>query len=470
MKALSIMLIYTLLLARVFAQTIVSGNQSGTWTTSGSPYIVTGNVTVVDSLIIQPGVEVKFDAGGWQITVGNAARLLARGIKENPIVFEPFQQQNPGSWGKLYFHNTGNDDTLEYCIIRYATIGIQIQTNTTTVLDNCIIYGYSQYGVFIYSCCENYTEQTTGILSNCTIYNFADNGQGVYVRSASPQVVTKTATAELYKCTIYGNTGNGIYVVSAWPNTITSRANVINCTISNNLQNGIRVQEDFGVADATVINTIIAFNGEYGITNESGANVGTADILYNCFWDNASGNFYSISGPGFGQNGPYQNANGDSCDINFNIYNDPFFVDTSNANFHLQGSSKCIDAGSSIISGQFVLDPDSTLPDMGAYYFPQLVSIENGITELPGEYLLQQNYPNPFNPSTTIRFTLPKATQVRLTVFNALGEQVAEALNEHKPAGAHTVTFDGRNLSSGVYYYRIEAEDFRQVRKMLLVR
>ncbi len=99
-----------------------------------------------------------------------------------------------------------------------------------------------------------------------------------------------------------------------------------------------------------------------------------------------------------------------------------------------------------------------------------ITGIDGADPEIPVKFLLSQNYPNPFNPSTTIRFSLPRAAQVRLTVFNVLGQQVTELLNERKPAGEHTVTFDGRNLSSGVYYYRIEAEEFREVKKMVLVR
>jgi len=83
---------------------------------------------------------------------------------------------------------------------------------------------------------------------------------------------------------------------------------------------------------------------------------------------------------------------------------------------------------------------------------------------------LQQNYPNPFNPETNIRFGLPNANRVKIEVYNMLGQRVAELLNEHKLAGFHTVKFDGSNFASGVYFYKIQAGDFLQVKKMLLVR
>lgn len=99
-----------------------------------------------------------------------------------------------------------------------------------------------------------------------------------------------------------------------------------------------------------------------------------------------------------------------------------------------------------------------------------ITGVKDRKTKVPAKYSLSQNYPNPFNPSTTIRFSLPRAAQVKLTVYNALGQQVVELLNERKPAGEHTVTFDGRNLSSGVYYYRIDVGEFRKVRKMILLK
>lgn len=83
---------------------------------------------------------------------------------------------------------------------------------------------------------------------------------------------------------------------------------------------------------------------------------------------------------------------------------------------------------------------------------------------------LLQNYPNPFNPETRIKFGLPKVGHVKLEVFNMLGQRVAVLLDERKPAGYHEVTFDGTELPSGVYYYRIQADEFMQVKKMLLVK
>jgi hypothetical protein len=86
----------------------------------------------------------------------------------------------------------------------------------------------------------------------------------------------------------------------------------------------------------------------------------------------------------------------------------------------------------------------------------------------PDQTRLEQNYPNPFNPSTTIRYGLPNRSHVTLTVFNTLGQQVAQLVNAEMDAGYHEATFDAKGLASGVYFYRIKAGDFVQTRKLLL--
>jgi hypothetical protein len=86
------------------------------------------------------------------------------------------------------------------------------------------------------------------------------------------------------------------------------------------------------------------------------------------------------------------------------------------------------------------------------------------------EYALHQNYPNPFNPETSIMFDVMEATDVKLTVFNPLGQTVATLVNGAMESGRHTVTFDGSRYTSGLYYYRLEAGDFTAIRKMILMK
>jgi len=90
--------------------------------------------------------------------------------------------------------------------------------------------------------------------------------------------------------------------------------------------------------------------------------------------------------------------------------------------------------------------------------------------QLPLGFALSQNYPNPFNPSTTISFELPERSEVSLQVFNALGEMVHQLAKGTSDAGRHSVTFNATNFPSGVYFYRLQAGEFVQTQKMVLIR
>jgi hypothetical protein len=102
--------------------------------------------------------------------------------------------------------------------------------------------------------------------------------------------------------------------------------------------------------------------------------------------------------------------------------------------------------------------------------YDNLLAAGNNNELIPKEYTLQQNYPNPFNPSTRITYTLPSAEIVRLVVYDILGKEVLTLQNGFKPAGTHIIEFNASEFSSGVYFYRIEAGQFTDVKRMLLVK
>ena len=97
-------------------------------------------------------------------------------------------------------------------------------------------------------------------------------------------------------------------------------------------------------------------------------------------------------------------------------------------------------------------------------------SLEDEGPIVSGAFRLLGNYPNPFNPGTTIRYYLPKAAHVRITVFDILGKTVAEIADKRQTAGYQTVYFDARHLPSGAYFYRVQAGSRIQIRKMLLLK
>lgn len=115
------------------------------------------------------------------------------------------------------------------------------------------------------------------------------------------------------------------------------------------------------------------------------------------------------------------------------------------------------------------LGPDNPSERRTAVIFENS-NIQNTTNSIPSEFGLMQNYPNPFNPTTTIQYNLPSAGVVKIKIYNIQGREITTLLNEFKNAGSYSINFDGTNFSSGVYYYRIESNEFSQTKRMLLIK
>jgi hypothetical protein len=99
-----------------------------------------------------------------------------------------------------------------------------------------------------------------------------------------------------------------------------------------------------------------------------------------------------------------------------------------------------------------------------------IVGIEPISSLIPGTYSLSQNYPNPFNPNTNIKFDIPKQTFVKVAIYNTMGQEVANLVNEDLQAGQYEVSWTAANVSSGIYFYSIISNDFTMTKKMMLVK
>ena len=119
---------------------------------------------------------------------------------------------------------------------------------------------------------------------------------------------------------------------------------------------------------------------------------------------------------------------------------------------------------------QQAVPQDLALAEIAFIRTTRTVAVQEGSDRLPVAYQLSQNVPNPFNPSTEIRFSVPRAGRVHLAVYNLRGELVRTLFDEDLPAGEHSFTFEGGRLASGVYLYRVQAEGFSAMRKMLLTK
>jgi len=104
----------------------------------------------------------------------------------------------------------------------------------------------------------------------------------------------------------------------------------------------------------------------------------------------------------------------------------------------------------------------------------EIIGIQNISTEIPSAYSLEQNYPNPFNSMTNVKFQLKSGMlnggNAKIIVFDILGKEIATLVNEKLQPGTYQVNFDGSNLTSGVYFYRLQTNGFTETRKMILIK
>jgi len=103
----------------------------------------------------------------------------------------------------------------------------------------------------------------------------------------------------------------------------------------------------------------------------------------------------------------------------------------------------------------------------GSYEYSDEILVDN---PAPVDYTLQQNYPNPFNPVTTISYSLPVKSQIELVIYNTLGEKIKQIVNGEKEAGSYLVEFNAARLPSGIYFYRLQAGNFVETKKMVLMK
>jgi hypothetical protein len=129
--------------------------------------------------------------------------------------------------------------------------------------------------------------------------------------------------------------------------------------------------------------------------------------------------------------------------------------------------------GRSYESGVTTYPPESgnrTVFYASQYTFDVSGAGVDGVEGIPTRYALAQNYPNPFNPSTKISYTIPTGSNVKITITNVLGQEVATVVNEFMPAGDHDASFSAQGLPSGIYFYTLKAGNFTETKKMVLMK
>jgi hypothetical protein len=307
-------------------------------------------------------------------------------------------------------------------------------------------------------------------------------------------------------------------------NNSTTRAGggIFNMTTNDTIKNNIIINnQSFGGEgegggikcwindNSVIINNTIAYNSAAHGGGICCNNNSDAIFINNIIWGNTSPDgpqvnlldtqsdphflYCDIQGrkEGFGGNGAGGNYTGI---YENNIDLDPLFKDTAAVDYSLSNPSHCIGAGLDTVEvlGSYYYappfcilgnprpSPDSTRPDIGACESllgtPVVVDVEEEYS-LPIEFALEQNFPNPFNPTTTIGFGIQSKSNVKITILNAIGEEVAVVLNEEREPGFYQVEFNAVNLPSGVYFYQLKATpsggqagSFIETKKMVLLR
>jgi hypothetical protein len=511
---------------------IPAGPVSGVWTVAGSPYLINGTITIPNdsTLTIAPGVEVVF-MGHYKLNV--QGRLLAVGTEGDTIRFRAADTPTGWHGIRFDgTANTNDTSKIIYCVLRNgkAVTGsgfdrcggaILIREFDRVLLSNCLLDSNMQSGegwepipeagpaIYIYHASPVITNSvfshhtgSKGCAIACLACPRAIISNNVFRRNigawAGPIVIRENGSSIISGNIITDNVGQtaaggGICIetgasprienniitsnfapygggILCWQNT---NAVLLNNTIANNSANqggGIFCTEN---SDPVLVNNIL-----YGNTSAYGGQVCIYDVesdphfLYCDIQGGKEG--FSGAGAGVSHTGRYEN----------NIDADPLFINAGSEDYRLSDASPCIGAGVDSIEvsgvwyhapptcfgGDARPSPAGSKPDLGARENPLGTPV--GVVpeaSIPAQCVIHQNYPNPFNPSTTITYALPKSSDVRLSVCDMLGREVSVLVNERKDAGVHEVKFDASGLASGVYLYRLQAGEFVQTRKLVLL-
>jgi parallel beta-helix repeat protein/predicted outer membrane repeat protein len=258
-------------------------------------------------------------------------------------------------------------------------------------------------------------------------------------------------------CTFIGNHaayGGGIYSVGDLDTT-----KIVQCTFVGN-----DALQQYGgglwLSTRSELNSsIVAFSSMGG-----GIHLGTQVSVYHCdVFGNTGGNFTGQ----VGNRGQIigVNANGDPCDMYYNIFLDPLFADTSIGDLHLLADSPCIDAGDPLLD----LDNDGTTADIGAFYYDQVENSTPAFILHPSSFILS-SFPNPFNPTTTLSMELVNSGKVSLRIFDLLGREVSTLVNAALSSGSHQVNWNAQGQPSGVYFAVLETTGQRMIHKLVLLK
>lgn len=484
----------------ISSYTILAGEVTGMLTVEDSPYMVVEDVIVPagDSLCIEPGVEIRFQ---WHPLEDLRRRIVVRGklhavgTPEDTIRFIPeFGDSLLEAWRGIlcvgsildtskfdytYFANALYGvvaDSQGAVVIKHSCLdnigrGIWIIHNSWAAVDSCEFCEYiPNYSTFvsvneasatITNCRSVYLEATEhgshlsfshgshGTVQGCTFIK----GRSCYFDHSSFGEFIGNIVQQLGYGIGFYNGSSGIVannVVSSGGGALLGSADSV--LVSNNCfyHTETGVQISFLPTEVYVKNNIFLEN-HCGVRFLFGPGL-FSDLTYNDFFRNDSN---------------MVNCEGDST----NIFLDPMFQDT--INFHLSLGSPCIDAGD---PDPFFNDPDSTRNDIGcwggpwgeSYQYPTFFA--NFDKTIPLDFSLLPPYPNPFNSILVIPFTIPTQSEIKITIYNILGQRIDQFDFPPLSPGVHRIIWNPTSCASGLYIIQLTSSDKEFNQKALLIK
>ena len=505
-------ILFSILLTGTISAIEVSGDIWGTWSPENNPYEIVGQAHVPheSTLMILPGCYIEFQ-NYCRIEIDTMAVFQAIGAIDDSIYF--VSPDTSIIWNALDFYNADSNSFLAYCVIdggfgSYS--GALTINNTSMTIANCFIKNCEGFigGAGIYLKHSNIIINSTKLYNN----NTAIYGGGIYCDSSTLTVSNCVIDSNRSHLTTYVYTyGGGICCqysdVTIRDNLFVNNMchyqggaiclqhctglitnNIISNNVSKSIGGGIAIGYDSDVEIS--YNLITSNEARYSGVGSGGGGIylgdsTQAEIFNNTICNNyARGDgggvlahfdddkfFYNIIWGNTAYYGDDQITLSDEsdssiiiyCDIegdwpgDTNIDADPLFCDSTNGDYYLAANSPCIGSG---------YEGDN----IGIYGIGCEPTSMDDYASLPEGFQLLQNYPNPFNESTAIKFELPNQSFVTIDIYDILGRKITTLINGNQSAGSHQLIWYAGDISSGVYFYKIQANGYNEMRKMILLK
>jgi hypothetical protein len=451
------------------------------------------------TLKILPNTTIKFEPGtkmtisaGASVTLMDSAQfyfstncslivngsLEALGSREDVMKFLPTGAGGPGSWSGIVV-KPGGRIKMKNAYVKNATVGLTLDGASGDTVSNCMFYNSSRCGI-------KYLNNSNAIISyNNILQDDSVSGDtGIYMENintgASWRVGLNYITGYDY----------GIYAKSCYTQIATN-------TIDQGVI-GIYVRNcpSYLLLGTNHLNG--RFSTSYIYCKKSKVWIiecelkGTSNTAYGVIYDSTNGGYMqstkiwdydnygvwvnrgSLPPPNLGTNSENANNWFENCGSAY-VYNSATQWLSAKYNYWntvppCTSTTDCSSKFHRTTYQPYLTEPPGYTPNFIGEGPAKIVA-----SDLPTEFRLSQNYPNPFNPATTLEYDLPGDCYVTIKIYNILGQTVATLVNEQKEAGRYKINWEGKDkagekVSSGIYFYRINAGDFEETRKLLLIK